>query len=159
MCFMLRAVAALIVVVLPAVAAADIDRLGWLAGCWAYDGAEPGSGEHWTGPAGGTMFATSRTIRNGKTIAFEYLRIEEDSTGRLQLVASPSGQATTTFSLLRLEDGEVAFENPQHDFPQRIIYKLDGADRLLGRIEGDRDGKISRVEFPMSRVACDPPSS
>ena len=41
-------------------AVADVSRLSWLSGCWAYDDEEPGSGEYWMPPAGGTMIAVSR---------------------------------------------------------------------------------------------------
>ena len=48
----------------------DLDRLGWLAGCWESVSsavAEPGSVEQWMPIAGGTMLGMSRTVRNGQT--------------------------------------------------------------------------------------------
>ena len=57
----------------PAVeASVGIDRLQWLAGCWASARGEPGSGEQWTAPAGGTMLGTSRTILGGRTRRVEF---------------------------------------------------------------------------------------
>ena len=52
-----------------------VDKLAWLAGCWNVDGAEPGSGEHWSTAAGGTLLGTSRTVKGGKTTAFEFVQI------------------------------------------------------------------------------------
>ena len=47
-----------------------------------------------------------------------------------------------------MTDDEVVFENPTHDFPQRIIYRK-GADRsVTARIEGVIDGKARGVDFP-----------
>jgi hypothetical protein len=46
------------------------------------------------------------------------------------------------------------FENPQHDFPQRIIYKRDGADGLKARIEGESKGKPKAFDYPMQRTQC-----
>jgi len=43
------------------------------------------------------------------------------------------------------------FENPQHDFPQRISYKLNPDGTLLAAIDGTKAGKIRRVEFPYKR--------
>jgi hypothetical protein len=34
------------------------------------------------------------------------------------------------------------FANPEHDYPQRIIYWRDGDDSLCARIEGQRDGQV-----------------
>jgi hypothetical protein len=50
------------------------------------------------------------------------LRIVADEDGRVAYIASPSDQATTTFPLISVTDGEVVFENPDHDFPHRVIY-------------------------------------
>jgi hypothetical protein len=51
-------------------------------------------------------------------------------------------------------DTTVVFENPQHDFPQRVGYERKGGDALLAWIEGTRNGQTRRVEFPYRRVAC-----
>lgn len=135
-------------------AAADITRLSWLSGCWAYDGQEPGSGEIWMRPAGGSMLAVSRTIRDGRTIGFEYLRIAETDGDSLALFASPSAKTPVRFDLVDLTDSEVVFENPEHDFPQRIRYRLGADGTLLGHIEGLADGKSVAVDFPMTAVDC-----
>ncbi len=136
-------------------AAADISRLSWMSGCWAYDDAEPGSGEYWMPPVGGTMFAVSRSIRDSRTVAFEYLRIEESAEGSLALFASPSGQSPARFDMVSLTNNEVVFENPEHDFPQRIVYSLTQDGRLIGRIEGQSNGRPKSIDFPMSRIDCD----
>ncbi len=135
----------------PAAAANDtLAGLGWLAGCWALEGAEPGSGEQWMAPAGGTMLGMSRTVRKGRTAAFEFMRIAPGADGRLAFIAQPSGQAQASFPLLREDGDSVVFENPAHDFPQRVIYRRAGADRLQARIEGKGKG----IDFPMKRTGC-----
>lgn len=136
---------------------AHIDQLGWLAGCWASDGGESGSGEQWTAPAGGTMLGLARTVRGSQTVDFEFLRIAEVPDRGLELVAMPGGGAGVAFPLLSLESGAVAFENPGHDFPQRISYRAAAGDRLLARIEGLRDGRPVGFDFPMTRIACAEP--
>lgn len=55
----------------------SIANLSWLSGCWAREQGEPGSGEMWTAPAGGTMLGISRTIRAGKTVEHEFMQIRE----------------------------------------------------------------------------------
>ena len=135
-------------------AAAEISDVSWLSGCWASDGGEPGSGEQWTSPAGGSMFAVSRTVRNNKTAAFEFLRIIETEDGGLLYIALPSGQTLTTFVMISISADEVVFENPDHDFPQRVAYQRPSADRLVGRIEGTINDQQRRIEFPMTAVDC-----
>ena len=150
----MRLIASLLLFSCLPVAAADISSLTWLSGCWASDDQDAGSGEYWTPPAGGTMLAVSKTVRDGRTVAFEYLRIAEDDEHSLTLFASPSGQLRAQFHLTGMTDTEIVFENPDHDFPQRIIYRLSDTDRLLGRIEGKNDGQTVAVDFPMTRVDC-----
>lgn len=134
----------------------EIVEVHWLAGCWASDSGEPGSGEQWTIPAGGSMLGVNRTVRGGRTTAFEFMRITETEHGELLFIASPSGQETTTFLLLSISDDEVVFENPDHDFPQRVIYRRESPGRLLGRIEGEIGGQERSIEFPMTRTDCMP---
>ncbi len=141
--------------VLPVVASASlISDLAWLSGCWAASNQETGSGEQWMPPAGGTMLGVNRTVRDSKTVAFEFMRIVEQGDGGLEFIASPSGQDTTSFLMISVNDREVIFENPDHDFPQRIIYRLLSDEDLLGRIEGTINGEELAVDFPMKRTEC-----
>ena len=142
--------ATLILAAMP-VGAADINDLDWLAGCWHHDNHDAGSVEIWTRPAGGTMLGMSRTVRDGKTVAWEYLRIETDQQGNLSYIASPSGQSTTRFVMTILATDDVVFENAKHDFPQRIRYRRLAAGQLLASIEGQSKGQARVIEFPMSR--------
>jgi hypothetical protein len=140
---------------LAAGAQTEIDRVAWLAGCWQSDNAEPGSGEHWMPVAGGTMFGMSRTIRQGKTVEFEFVELRYLPDGKLAYIAHPSGQQTAAFPLLRISDTEVVFENLEHDFPQRVAYAKDGESKVRARIEGVRNGALRVIEFPLTRISCD----
>jgi len=136
--------------------AADIDvtSLAWMAGCWSAEQGEAGTGEHWLRPAGGTMLGVSRTVKNGKTVAFEFMQLRHDAGGKLVLIALPSGQQQTTFTAVASERNSVTFENPSHDFPQKVIYRLQPGGKLTARIEGMRGGKLRGIDFPMQRAAC-----
>jgi hypothetical protein len=133
----------------------DLEKLAWLSGCWKSQSADVGSGEQWTGIAGGTMLGISRTVKQGRTVEFEFMQLRYLPDRTLAFVAQPSGQSATVFPLLRISDKEAMFENPQHDFPQRVVYARDGETRLLARIEGLRRGVLRVLEFPMVRVSCD----
>lgn len=135
---------------------ASVDDLDWLAGCWQTVDAEAGSGEQWTRPAGGTLLGTGRTVKEGRTVATEHLLIRETDAG-IEYVAWPSGQSKTIFGLKSLGDGEVVFENPGHDFPQRIAYRLNSPNRLVASIEGESDGVVRGVDFSFRRVECAEP--
>ena len=68
--------------------------------------------------------------------------------------AEPSGQAPADFEASAVSDSLITFENPAHDFPQRVIYRRRGSDSLIARIEGTRNGRVRGVDFPYARAAC-----
>ncbi len=148
----MKTIALLLLLAGPTATATTIDDLAWLAGAWASEDGEPGSGELWTVPAGGTMLGVSRTVRGGRTVAYEFVLIRETADRGLEYVARPSGQAGATFTMVESTDRRVVFANAAHDFPQRIIYQLTALDRLDARIEGEVDGESRAVAFPMRRV-------
>ena len=132
-----------------------INDLAWLKGCWSLSRNGRETTEHWLKPAGGSMLGISRTVANGKTVEFEFTQIRQDEKGDIVFIAKPSGQPEATFKLIKGGANEVIFENPQHDFPQRVIYRRQDEGSLLGRIEGVSKGKEKSVDFPMTRARCD----
>ena len=93
----------------------------------------------------------SRTVKSGKTVEFEFVRIVKKEDGSIYYVAKPSGQEGASFKLVLLEGSRAVFENLKHDFPQRIIYRLSG-DSLIARIEGTMNGKERGVDYPYRKV-------
>ena len=133
-----------------------IESLGWISGCWEQNDAvkKRFGSEQWMKPSGGSMIGMSRTVKNGKTVAFEFLRIVQDDTG-IHYISRPSqNKEETLFKLIKFSPNEIVFENPTHDFPQRIIYRLDKTN-LFARIEGNNNGKAMGVDFPMTKAKCD----
>lgn len=74
-------------------------------------------------------------VKGNKTVAFEFLQIKEYQTGEMYFIARPSKQKLTKFKMVRIGKNEVVFENPRHDFPQRIIYKKQDDGSLFARVE------------------------
>jgi hypothetical protein len=123
-----------------------VEQLAWMSGAWEGTAGKASIEEHWTPVAGGTLFGVSRTIVGGKTVAFEFLRIEARADG-IFYVAQPNGRPPTDFKLIKLEGQSVVFENLAHDFPQRIIYRKNADETLDARVEGERNGQLSGQDF------------
>ena len=85
---------------------------------------------------------------------YELVLIKEMN-GRLAYEAHPSGQPSATFLSTMASDSTVVFENPEHDFPQRVGYRREGADSLQAWIEGQANGKSRRVDFAYQRARCE----
>jgi len=131
-----------------------LENTAWIAGCWQ-QGSDPASMEQWMKPADGMMIGMSRTVINGKVREYEFLMIKQETDGNIYYVAKPSGQPEGSFKLIKSSPTESIFENPEHDFPQRIIYRHQTDGSLFARIEGSINGKEKGVDFPMKRVKCD----
>jgi len=116
-------------------AAGRIADLAWMAGAWAGEEGKGQMEEYWTAPKGGAMLGVHRDVVDGKMVSFEFLRIEERS-GSLVYLSMPQGRPVTPFPLAKLEGKRIVFENPSHDFPQRILYRLEADGSLAARIEG-----------------------
>ena len=132
--------------------AATIDQVAWLQGCWQMDAGARVVEEQWMAPRGGVMLSMGRTVRDGKLVEYESVVLREQD-GRLAYEAHPSGQPSAVFTSTTIDASTMIFENPAHDYPQRVGYKRDG-DSLLAWIDGTANGKSRRVEFPYRRVAC-----
>ena len=116
-------------------ARATIADLGWLAGDWAGTQGRATIEERWTPAAGGAMLAVSRTIKDDRLAAFEFLRIVERD-GGLVYIAQPNGRPPTEFVLTGMTADSATFENPAHDFPKMIRYTRRPDGSLEARISG-----------------------
>lgn len=124
----------------PAPARTTIASLNWLAGDWAGTMGRSTIEERWTPAAGGAMLAVSRTVKDDRLAAFEYLRIVERD-GGLVYIAQPNGRPLTEFVLTAITADSATFENPAHDFPKMIRYtrRPDGSlEARISRANGER---------------------
>jgi len=126
-----------------------LDSLAWLAGSWAGTARGIEMEEHWTAPKGNSMIGMHRDVGKGRTLSFEFLRVEQQG-DQIVYLSMPNGRSPATpFPLKEASGTRVVFENPTHDFPQRIIYWKDGND-LRARIEGTMNGKAGGEEWRWS---------
>jgi hypothetical protein len=130
-----------------------IHDISWLEGCWMASSGPRTVEENWTVPRGGTMIGVSRAVRDGRLTGYELIILKEDG-GTLVYEAHPSGQAPNEFRATVITATSAVFEDPDHDFPQRVCYRLVGPDSLLAWVEGTINGQEKRIEFPYTRVAC-----
>jgi hypothetical protein len=130
-----------------------IERAKWLSGCWMRHEGNLVTEEQWMSISNGTMLGMSRTTRGGKVAEYEYLRLFERD-GRIIYHAFPSGQASAEFTSDAGNEAHIVFENPAHDFPQRIIYRPVTRDSMVARIEGPGSEGTRGYSYRFRRTAC-----
>lgn len=110
------------------------NELAWMMGCWRT--ADGMTTETWSEGAYSHMFGHSVTLEqksNYKEVSFfEILGIMWTGYG-YQLSAYPMGKGPSNFQSYEWDPQAITFENPEHDYPQRIRYARDG-DTLTGTI-------------------------
>ena len=124
----------------------ELEQLGFLAGAWTSGGQIV---EYWMPPLRGLMVGINRAPEGDGTPFFEYLRIEQRADGAV-LIASPNGRGTTEFALTEISGSKAVFENPEHDFPQKITYTRTG-DVLEAEVGGPHAGEWSASTLRWTR--------
>ena len=131
-----------------------LQKAAWLIGNWENKTPKGLSVETWTDPGNGTAYEGKSYFISGKDTLFsETIRIEE-KLGQLYYIPTVSNQNSgkpIVFILTSSTEKEMVFENPEHDFPQKITYTLSAPDSLTAIISGLRKGKESKEVFGMKK--------
>lgn len=122
------------------------DDLGWIAGSWCSSAGDEQVEETWLAPRGHEAVGVGRTMRGGRVVSFEFMRITKVD-GVIRFLGQPGGQTPTEFPRTAGGEGWIRFENQAHDFPQRIEYRREG-DGLYAEVAGPGEGgKESIISF------------
>lgn len=106
-------------------APAFANDLDWIEGHWRSAEGGQVSEEIWTNGDGGLHLGVNRTVIDGQARGYEFLLIAVTDTGATYC-AQPGGNEAVCFPSTSVETNRVVFENPDHDFPQRIVYQRTG---------------------------------
>jgi hypothetical protein len=123
---------------LAADAQAKMAAFDWLAGHWCQEKKGQVIEESWLPARGGMLLSVGRTVAAGSVRSFEFLRLELRE-GVVTFVAQPNGLPPTPFKLTDSGSDWARFENPQHDFPRRVEYRLTPTG-LRAQISGPGEG-------------------
>ena len=102
---------------------ARVADLGWMSGRWTTIVNNVTTEEAWSEPRGGVMLGYSRSASGERLREFEFLRIQAGEDGVPAYLAQPGGRPPVAFRLTAHDTASATFDNPQHDFPQRIAYE------------------------------------
>jgi hypothetical protein len=132
--------------------AADVSlsTLTWLTGDWRLATGNRTIEEHWTAPTANALIGMSRTVRDDRMVAFEFIRIEQREKD-IFYVAQPNGRPPTDFKLSSAVDGELVFEGDGRDRVKRITYRRQGPNGLYALVEGEERGKPFQLEYRYTR--------
>lgn len=126
----------------------------WLIGSWKNQSAKTVDIETWKKLNDSTFIGRSYSLTGADTVSSEHIRMEQHK-GKLYYiptVKNQNGGKAVTFMLTSSNNKHVVFENPEHDFPQKITYTQITNDSLVAEISGTKKGWQKAIQFPMKRV-------
>jgi hypothetical protein len=132
----------------------EILKAHWLIGTWENKTSRGSIYETWEKQNETTFYGKSYTLREEDTVVFENIQLVQKQEGLfyIPVVKNQNQGLPVSFTLRTISEHEMIFENPKHDFPQRISYTRIAADSLVAVISGTRNGQERFQRFPMRRV-------
>jgi hypothetical protein len=127
----------------------NFKKLNWLVGTWNRTDTKPGrSGlEQWVKIDSQELLGIGVNMRDTDTVFVEKLRIIVKDDNIFYVADVPENQKLVYFKLTEITESGFVCENPDHDFPKKISYQLDGK-KLKAQISGD--GKVIGYLFEKS---------
>ncbi len=149
-----------VVVIMPP----PIDTMKWILGTWENKNENGVMTETWsqmedsalTGIVTATYFFKDDSMKEPvlKTDTLETIRIEQ-FWGKLSYIPAVKDQNNglpVKFKMTFCSAESFVFENPEHDFPQKITYERIGMDSLVATVSGLWEGQEVKEVFPMKRT-------
>jgi Domain of unknown function (DUF6265) len=98
----------------------------FLTGTWSHTDEKGWSEEYWTPLRADIMLGSSRSGTADTLTFWEQMRIQKEDDGAVVLWATSADQKPVRFEATVSGPNVVVFENPAHDYPQRIHYWREG---------------------------------
>ena len=135
--------------------------LAWLAGSWLSSEGGTRWEEHWLPPAGDSLAAVTRMVKGDKTGLYELSVIEQEADGihlrlrhfhRSLVPWASEAKGPLHWKLKTHKDRKATFENPEQDFPRRIVYHRVEDNLLQVTLEGQQGGTPRAMRFDLRRA-------
>jgi hypothetical protein len=130
-----------------------LNKMKWLQGHWEQKLEEGLLVENWKIENDSTFSGETYFMTTKDTVHFEYIKLtqKEDELVYIATVMGQNNDQPVEFKLTSDNDKVFDFENPAHDYPQKITYKKVSATQLTATISGKQQGKSSQESFTMSK--------
>lgn len=123
----------------------------WLIGNWENKSPDGLLTENWQKVNDSTFSATSYFIKGKDTLHFEKIVLSQKGE-KLTYSATVNGQnndKAIDFPSTSETATKLVFENPQHDYPQKITYTKGANNTLTAEVTGKLQGKLTTERFIM----------
>lgn len=126
----------------------------WLIGKWENKSKEGNLSETWSKVNDSTFLGLSYFIKAKDTLSFENIILQQNGEDLYYnpTVKGQNNDKPIAFKLTSSTNKQLVFENPKHDYPQKIIYNQIAKDSMVAEISGIQQGKPSSDKYPMKKT-------
>lgn len=131
-----------------------LEKMNWLLGNWENKMHDGVLTERWTKVNDSTFSGTTYFIINKKdTVHSETIILTQlnDEMVYRPTVKGQNNDEPIDFKLSSESENTFSFENPKHDYPQKIVYKKVNETSLVTTISGMQQGKQNSESYPMKK--------
>ncbi len=130
-----------------------LKQASWLIGSWYNQSPDGILTESWEKKNDSSFIGKSCFLAGKDTLSFETLLLTQEGNDIFYIptVKGQNNNEPITFALTSSSSTQMVFENPKHDFPQKITYSLINNDSMIAEISGMVEGKINAQTFPLKR--------
>lgn len=132
---------------------ANMAKAEWLLGNWENNTPEGNFSENWKKVNDSVYHGESYFAKGGDTVFAETVVLDEISETMAYTVTVPNqnDEKPVRFEMTSIDKNHITFENPAHDFPNKISYRKITHDSIVAEISGNMDNKQESQKFPMKR--------
>jgi len=123
-----------------------------VGGTWKMKNANGYSCEKWTKVNNNEFSSTAFDIKGKDTTVLERVRLTKKGGIISYNVTGAKSGDKNSFKLTSAKNNQFIFEDPKHDFPQRIIYHFTKPNELHAWIDGKYKGRYEKYDFYYKRV-------
>ena len=130
-----------------------LEKLNWLIGNWEQKLPDGILKENWTKENDSIFSGDSYFINTKDTVHFESIKLfqkDEELMYSAKVVGQNNDEAVD-FKLTSDIVNSFTFENPGHDYPQKITYKKVNETNLVATISGKQQGEQSTESYAMKK--------
>jgi hypothetical protein len=116
----------------------NFNKLSWLTGTWNRTNTKPGRSAHEKWERSGTtaLIGWGVNLKGQDTVFVEKLKIVVKDNAIYYVADVPENKQPVYFKITAVSSEGFTCENPMHDFPKKIEYKLEG-QHLKATISGN----------------------
>ena len=125
----------------------------WLLGSWEFKTTDAILSENWTKIKDSTYYGQSGVVKSNDTLHFETITLQQnrEELTYLTTILGENNDKPISFVLTETTENQLIFENPTHDYPQKISYNHVSKDSLVTETSGVQSGKPSSEKYLMKK--------